>query len=487
MKEKILWIVVFGAVLLLAELVVRTMQNTSKQVSAAPADLVEVDASLAAEHLGQAIQFKTISHQDRTQLDAEEFLGLHSFLVQTFPNVHAALKREVIANYSLLYTWPGKDPSLKPILLMAHLDVVPIEPGTEGDWSYAPFEGRIAEGFIWGRGAMDDKHGVLAILEAVELLLDQGFQPERTIYLAFGHDEEVGGKEGAAAISALLKSRNVHLEWVLDEGGAIIHDVFPGISEPTAMIGIAEKGKVGLELIVETDGGHSAQPPEQTTIGILSAAINKIESNPFPYQIKEVTRDTLTYLGPEMPPLMHLVMANLWLFAPLVERQLMKSPSSRAMLHTTTAVTIIEGGVKENVIPSIARAVINFRIMPGESIEQVTNRVREIVDDPRVQIAQLWDFGEPSPVSNVEGPGFVLLQNTLSQILPDVIVTPYLVFNATDSRHYTDIADNIYRFRPWEGTSDDLSRIHGTNERISVDNFAYMIQFYALLITQSAQ
>ncbi len=487
MKKNLVRIMALGLALLLFILLVRTVLFTSKQVSATPADLVEVDAELAAEHLAGSIQYQTISYQDRSQLEAEEFFGLHNYLEQTYPHVHASLERDVVADYSLLYTWTGRDPSLKPILLMSHLDVVPIEPGTEDDWSYAPFEGQIAEGYIWGRGTMDDKHGVLSILEAVENLLQQGFQPQRTIYLAFGHDEEVGGQEGAAAIAALLKSRGVHLEWVVDEGGAIVEGMFPGISEPIAMIGIAEKGKVGLELTVETDGGHSALPPEQTTIGILSAAIHKIETNPFPYQINGATREMLSYLGPELSPQMRLVLANLWLFDPLVKRQLTKSITSKAALHTTTAVTIIEGGVKENVIPSKARAVINFRIVPGESIEYVTNRVGEIVNDPRVQIAQLWDISEPSPVSSEEGPGFVLLQKTISQTSPEAIVAPYLVFGATDSRHYNDIADGVYRFTPWEGTTDDLSRAHGTDERISVENFARMIQFYALLVSNAAQ
>lgn len=371
---------------------------------------------------------------------------------------------------------------------MAHQDVVPVEPGTEGGWEQPPFEGRIAGGYIWGRGAMDDKSGVLGILEAVEMLVVQGFQPTRTVYLAFGHDEEVGGSEGAVKIAELLRSRNVELEYVLDEGLAITDGIVPDIARPVALIGIAEKGFVSLELSVEVEGGHSSMPPPQSAIGILSTAINRLEKNPMPASIEGVEREMFNYLGPEMPFGKRMAIANLWLFKPMVQRTLSASPSTNASIRTTTAATIIEAGLKENVLPSKARAVLNFRILPGDRIEGVAAHVRETINDPRVQINRFGTtFNEPSAISSANSMGFQLIQRTIRGLLPEAVVAPALMLGATDSRHYAKLTNNIYRFSPQRLRPDDVRRFHGTNERISVADYARCVRFYYYLIKDSAQ
>lgn len=485
--EGILLFISLGLALLVSVVLIRTVRLTSKQVQVDPAINVTVDGQEVAEHLAHALQFQTISHQDSAQLEGEEFIGLHEYLEQTFPRVHSTLTKEVVGDYSLIYTWKGRAEGLKPILLTAHMDVVPVESGTEGDWTYPPFEGRITEGYIWGRGAMDDKVAVLGILEAVEMLLKEGSQPQRTIYLAFGHDEEIGGQRGATQITDFLHSSGVDLEYVLDEGLCITDGIVPNISRPVALVGIAEKGYVSIELTVESEGGHSSMPPQHTAVGILSTAIRKLERNQLPVRIEEPTRQMFSNLAPEMPFAMRMVFANFWLFGGLVKSQLAASPATNATIRTTTAATMFEGSVKENILPTKARAVVNFRILSGDSITSVIEHVRQTIDDPRVQIRPLEGIrSEPSSVSDTDSASFEALKRTIRQVFPEVVVAPGLVLGATDCRHYAELSNNIYRFSPiWVGPKD-LDRVHGTNERISIENYEQIVRFYIELIRNSA-
>lgn len=486
--KKIFLVLTFCVVLLASVLLINTLRFTSKQIRIEPIQSVSVDEGGAAQRLAQALRFQTISHQEAGQTKGEEFLALHKYLEQTFPKVHSTLTKELVGEYSLLYTWKGRDEKLKPILLMAHQDVVPVEPETLANWEEPPFEGRITGGYIWGRGAMDDKSDLLGVMEAAEMLLGQGFQPQRTIYLAFGQDEEVGGSAGAAKIADLLGERNVELEYVLDEGLAITDGILPDIGKPVALIGVAEKGTVSIELGVEVESGHSSMPPPQTAIGVLSAAINRLEERQMPSSIEGVQRQLLDYIGPEMPFGKRLVMANLWLFKPLVERKFSESPSTNATIRTTTAATVIEGGLKENVLPSKARAVVNFRILPGESIERVVSHVHEVVNDPRVKVSRFGVIAsEPSLVSNINAEGFQVIQRTIRQLFPEVLVAPALVVGATDSRHFAKLTNNIYRFSPRRIRPEDIKRFHGINERIDVVNYAGCVKFYYHLINSPMQ
>lgn len=442
-------------------------------------------ARARAERLAGAIRFPTVSHQDPEEFDPRAFADLRRYLEQTFPHVHAQLEHERVAGHSLLFRWPGSDPSRRPYLLMAHQDVVPVIPGTETDWDEPPFGGVISGGYIWGRGALDDKFGVVAILDAVESLLAEGFQPSRDVYLAFGHDEELGGVEGATAIAQLLADRGVALEYVLDEGGAVIDGWIPGLDRQVALIGIAEKGYLNLELTVRAAGGHSSAPPPSTAIGILSRAVNRLEAHPFPIDPAYLGMTFREYLAPYMPFEMRILASNLWLFAPL----LASSPQLNAMLRTTTAVTMFNAGVKANVLPIEATAVVNFRILPGETIDSVTEHVIGIIDDPRVSVAALGaSAGNPSPVSDTTSASFATLVRTVHQTLgDDVIVAPYLVFGGTDSKHFAELTHNVYRFNPFVAEADLLERFHGTNERIGVNVYAGVVSFYARLIRASDQ
>jgi carboxypeptidase PM20D1 len=317
------------------------------------------------------------------------------------------------------------------------------------------------------------------------MLLGEGFAPRRTVYLAFGHDEEVGGMNGALAIAETLESRGVEFEYVLDEGG-IITDALPMVEPPVALIGIAEKGFTSLELSVRTEGGHSSMPPPQTAVGILSAAVDRLQKNPFPAGIQGAAADMFDYLMPEMPFGQRFFLANGWLFGPFIERKIAATPDGNAMMRTTTAPTIFHAGVKENVLPSSAKAVVNFRIRPGETVETVIEYVRSTIGDPRIEITPLTFRSDPSPVSDTESESFATLHRTIRQVFPDVIVAPYLVMGGTDSRYFSSLSPNVYRFGPFEITSDDLGRFHATDERLAVEACGDMVRFYVQLLRNSA-
>jgi carboxypeptidase PM20D1 len=412
---------------------------------------------------------------------------MHAYLENAFPEVHSQLERETVRRHSLLYTWRGTDPSLKPILLMGHLDVVPIEPGTEHKWSEAPFSGRVSGGSIWGRGAVDNKSAVVGMLEAVEMLLKEGFRPARTVYLAYGHDEEVGGTQGAKEIAVLLKRRGVELEMVLDEGGVIGDGLLPGVSQPVALVGIAEKGFVSIELTVQQAGGHSSLPPPQSTVGILGAAIARLEENQMPARLEAPTRQLFARISPQFPVAQRAAFANLWLTRPLVMRKLEDNPATNAMVRTTTSATIFEAGEKENVLPIRARAVINFRILPGDSVADVVNHVWRVIDDRRVEVRTAKGFSaEPSAVSSTESEGFRKLEQAVVSTIPDAIVAPYLVVVVTDSRYYADLTSNIFRFQPVRVASGDLERMHGSDERIAVRDYEQAIRVYRQVFLEAA-
>jgi len=483
MIKRIALFVVVLAVLLAAVMIGRASMLESKQPPLQEPVTIALEMQPIVERFSEALTYPTISNQDRSDIDREAFLGFHAFLERAYPLTHATLARETVNELSLLYRWEGSEPALPPVLLMGHIDVVPVIPGTEEDWQQPPFDGVVAGGQIWGRGAFDDKSSVMAIMEAVEFLLARGHQPRRTIWLAFGHDEEVGGPEGAGAIAASLAARGVdEFAFVMDEGGAIVGGEAMGIDGSVAVIGIAEKGFISLELSVKADGGHSSTPPEHTAIGVLAAAITRLENNQFPSRLDGAVEQMFSYTAPEMGFGARLAVANLWLTRPFVTRLLQGSPQTASMVRTTTAVTMIDAGVKDNVLPIDATAVVNHRILPGETRESVTNRVREVIDDPRVQVRDISSSVDPSPVSDPESPAFALIARTLRQVDadPDLKITPYLVMGGTDAKYYSGRSDNVFRFLPARVGPEGMQLVHGTNERIEIAalNTAvrYMIQ-----------
>ncbi len=473
-------------VVLAAVATARTLGLASHQIQVEPVELIPVDGEAAARRLAGAIQIRTVSHHDRSRMDMATFAALRAYLAQTFPRTHATLQVELVHGASLLFTWAGADPTRRPILLMSHQDVVPVNPGTEGDWVHPPFSGAVASGYVWGRGTMDVKVGVLGVLEGVEALLAAGFVPQRTVMLAFGHDEEVGGTDGAAHIASLLVERGVRPEFVLDEGLVVTEGIVPGVSAPVATVGIAEKGYLSVELTAEALEGHSSMPPRETAVGIIAGAVQALGHAPFPARHGGALAQMFEWLAPEVSFGKRLAFANLWLLGWVVEDIMSRKPSTDATQRTTTAPTMMTGSTQENVLPKRASAVVNFRILPGDTVTGVLDRVTALIDDPRVGITPLGAAIEPSPVSSVSSPGFEALHRSIRETFPDAIVVPAPVVGMTDSRYFAELADDVYRFNPLRVGPEDTRRFHGTNERVAVSNYAEVVQFYAQLIRNAA-
>jgi carboxypeptidase PM20D1 len=487
MVKRVFLALLLVLVALAAAVAVNTWRTPSRQIAVAPAPQLAIDVQAAAKRLAGAIPFRTVSSLDNPAGNDAEFDKLHAYLAEQFPKVHATLKKEVVGQKALLYTWAGSDPAAKPIALMAHQDMVPIAPGTEKAWSVDPFGGAIQDGFVWGRGTLDNKGNLFAQMEAIELLIGQGFKPTQTVYLVMGDDEEVSGLRGALPIAELLKSRGVRLDWVLDEGLLVLDGVLPGLSKPAALIGLAEKGYGTFFLSLDTAPGHSSMPPQHSAIGSMSAALARLEANPMPGGIQGVAAQMFGTLAPEMSGLNRVLLSNLWLTRPLVQGQLEKSPSSNAMLRTTTALTIVRAGNKDNVLPGRAEAAVNFRILPGDSIDSVEKHLKSALGNDAIQVKRYPGNSEPSPVSPTDSTGYRAIEQAVRQTFPDAVVAPGLMTAATDSRHFSLVSDAVYRFSPFRVKAEDLARFHGTNERVSIANYGEMIQFYQQLLRDTQQ
>ncbi len=447
-----------------------------------------IDADRAAARLAAAIRIPTISRDAGVVEDPAAFAALHDFLAESYPLTHAAMRREIVVGHTLMFTLEGADPALKPLMLLAHQDVVPVEEGTEGAWPAPPFSGDIVDGFVVGRGAADDKGSLIAILEATEALFAEGFRPRRTLILGFGHDEETGGL-GAQAMARLLTERDQKPWMVVDEGMAIIED-FPLTGEPVALIGVAEKGYMSVRVTARATGGHSSTPPPDSAAERLSRAIVALRERPFPASLEDGPAPVLLEtLAPRLGLLERVVIANRWAFGALLEAQLAADSASDALLRTTIAPTIVHGGTKENVLPQEMHAIVNLRLHPRDTRESALAWLRESVKDIEgVTIEIEGDANEPSPVSRMDSESYALLASAARAASPPgAAVAPMLVLGGTDSRYFAGVAENVYRFAGWVAARDDLSRIHGDGERMSVDNMGRLSRFYAQLIETGAR
>ena len=477
-----------AAVLFLAVmLAVNTARKSSQQVAVEPAPKLAFDESSAVERLAGAVRIRTISDQNNAQANAAEFLRMHRHLEINFPRLHAALKRETISDFTLLFTWPGTDTNAKPLLLMAHMDVVPVDTATEKLWAQPAFSGAKQDGFVWGRGAWDNKSNLMSQFEAIELLLQAGFKPKQTIYLLLGADEEVNGSRGAGGAAALFKQRGMRFDYVLDEGLVVTEGIIPGIAVPAALVGVVQKGYMTAELAVRfAKGGHSSLPPRESVIGVLAEGIAKIENAPFKAEIGGVPEQMFERLAPEMGFPNRLLMSNLWLFGPMVRAKLMQSDAMRAQLHTTTAPTIFKAGIKDNILPAEAEARINFRIIPGDTSDTVVESLRTKVNDTRIEIKKPAFVFEPTRVSSTSAPGYVAIEKTVRQVFAGAVVAPGLFTARADAGYFDALADNVYLFSPVRVGAADTARFHGVDERISFSNYAEMIRFYHQLLINAA-
>lgn len=466
-------------------LLFNTLNFKSIQLKYEPVAVLKINNS-SIENFSNAIKIKTVSPENEIDFDSLQFQNFSLFLKDTYPMVDSILEKKTFNSFSFLYKWTGSNPSLKPIILMAHLDVVPVIEENISDWKHDPFGGEIINDTIWGRGTIDDKVGVIGIMESVELLLKTDFKPTRTIYLSFGHDEEIGGVNGAESIAKYLKSEHIEAEFVIDEGGSIVQHMIPDIEKDVALIGVAEKGFISLDLSIKMEGGHSSMPEKETAIDALANAIVKLKQNPFPATISPPIEGFIQNLGPEMPFLNRLVFANKTIFESVITGIYEGSASGNALVRTTTAPTIFKSGVKDNIIPQNANATVNFRIIPGETVDTVIERVKQIINDERILIKKGAFISDPSKVSSTSSFGYKTLNKTISEIYPEVLVAPYLVVGGTDSRHLNDISENIYRFSAIKLNKGNIKSFHGLNERLPISDFENSIRFYYQIIKNSA-
>ncbi|MEL7547684.1 MAG: M20 family peptidase [Pseudomonadota bacterium] len=481
-----------GATLLLlvSVVIIRTLNY-----GGAPAEIREIvlpdvpdfDANLAAEHLGEAIRFKTMTVAPGDPRPGQEgpWLDLQAWMEQTYPAFHSAATRETIpGGHSLLFTWQGSETRLDPLLLMAHQDVVPVNIGTEGDWDAPPFSGAIQDGYVYGRGAIDDKGSMVALLEALEALARDGFAPRRTILLMLGHDEEVSGS-GAEAGVALLASRNISPIMALDEGFMAVENN-PLTGGTLAFIGVAEKGYVTFNITAEAQGGHSSTPPRNSSTVRLSRALIALDENQMPADMSyPLVKNLFQSSGADMPFMQRMAFANQWLLGGMLKETLGSVPAANAMIRTTTAPTMLTGSAKENVLAQRATAVVNFRIHPQDTEEDILNHIKEVTKDIEGIEVTVGRTGVRGTGASAVSPMDNLTYSVLYAVAQDssgATAAPGLVLGATDARYANAITDNVYRFMPAMMSLEDLAGFHGTNERLKVENMARMSKGYAQII-----
>lgn len=445
-------------------------------------EYIIIDSLKALDNLSAVLRFPTISHKS-AMLDHEAFGGMLGYIDSAYPNLSQKAEVRKVNEYSRMYTLFGRNPAAKPIILLAHSDVVPIE---GSDWEYPPFSGHRTESHIYGRGTLDDKGSMIGILEAVESLLARNWIPDRSLILCIGHDEEIGGNEGAKAMAEILESEGILAHMVLDEGGTITSGLVPGFDQPVGLIGTGEKGYLNLELMVKIEGGHSSMPERETAIDVLSAALARLSNAGFPSEFTPPIEGFMDHLGPHLPFFEKMAFANRYIFSGVIKKIYEKNAPSRALIQTTVVPTIFRAGIKDNIIPPHAKAIINLRLLPGWDAERCVAYVNKVIDDPRVKIAQndAFDYSKASAPSPTNDEVFHLLSTVVSEHFGDVLPVPYLVLGATDARHFENISKNIYRFMPFRIHAVDVPRIHGINERLEISSFFEGIYFYQQIMLQ---
>jgi carboxypeptidase PM20D1 len=438
----------------------------------------------AVVHMSRAIRAATVSPEDSTRIDTLQFNRFREFMEQSYPLLHRQLQRTIVKGYSYIFKWQGTDSSLRPIILMGHYDVVPVEPSAVKLWTAPPFGGEVRDSIIWGRGSVDDKAAVVSILEAAEALLRKGYKPRRTILLCFGHNEESTGT-GAMAIVDRLQQWKVRADMVVDEGGEITTDKLKDVHRPVAMIGVAEKGYVTFELTVEKPGGHSSKPAKETAVDILARALYRMRQQDMPRVMTPPLREFLTRVsGSSDQFLFKMAINNLWLFKGRIQDNLAATPEGDAMQHTTIVPTILESGVRENVIPTYAKAIVNCRILTGETTKEVQDFISNAIHDDRVKIRIAGDFNtEPSPLTSISSPAFRRIEEAVYRTVDDAIPVPYIMLGATDSRVYRAISDGVVNFTPLK----DTKGFHGIDERLPIADFRRSIQFFTILMEKSGE
>ena len=464
---------------LLAVILLRAAAFVPRDEPQPPAGPVEFDREAAVDALAALVRCKTVSYADHALEDDGEFEKLIALLPELYPHVAETCPMQRLDDRGLLFCWRGRGAG-EPAVLMAHYDVVPVE---EENWAKPPFSALVEDGVMWGRGTLDTKVTMSGILSAAEALISQGFTPEADVYFAFSGGEEVNGK-GAQNIVRWFAERGVVPALVVDEGGAVVQDVFPGVKEPCALIGIAEKGMLNLEYRIASSGGHASAPKPHTPVGRLAMACAKVEANPFPSHLTKPVLEMFDRLGRRSTFLYRIIFANLWCFRPVLDRICKKSGGElNALVRTTVAFTQMRGSKAPNVIPPSASMVANMRLNPEDSVAGAVEYLRSTISDPDIERI-VGDHMEPSPISRTDCEGWRRVANAVSATWPGSVVSPYLMVQCSDSRHYRDLSDRVYRFSAMDLTSEERGTIHGNNERIRVEVIHRAVEFFIRLMRQ---
>lgn len=479
MKKSYGAIAALGAVT--ATALIRPLFFVPKKEEYAPLEKENVNVDRYRKHLSEAIKIETVSYADQELIDWGEFEKFRNFLKEAYPLTNEKLSLEIVGKANLIYLWKGKNPNLDPIALLSHQDVVPISQGTENDWTHPAFSGEDDGEFIWGRGALDMKNHLIAVMEAVETLLEEGFEPERDVYLLFGENEEIVASDnnGATAIMNTLKSRGVHLDSVLDEGGAMLPVNIKGIIENKLLagIGVAEKGYADYEISVKAKGGHSSQSPKHTAVGKLADVIKDIENNQFKAKMSDSVYELFTLIAKNTTYPVRIVGCNLKLLKPILLEVMKLIPPAASFVRTTTGVTMAQGSPSANVLPQKASITANFRMMPGTSIKDVEDHIRKVVRNKDIEV-KLLKGKEPSKFSPTDSRCYKIIEELSLRDNPNIIVAPYLVMGGTDSCFYQPICENIYRFAPFKVSTSLLLTTHATDERLPINCIEDGVAFF---------
>lgn len=471
------WIILAAALLFILALVVRTVQFKPHEQEAVKIEEVAVNEEKIVNDMVAMIQCKTVSHMDESLTDWKEFEKFQALLAERFPLVHEKATLEKIGKTGLLYCIKGKS-SEKPSVCMSHYDVVPIE---EEGWVKPAFEGVVEDGVIWGRGTLDTKGTLLGVMEAAEQLLAEGYVPENDLYFSFSGEEEISGNS-CPDIVDYLAGRNIIPAIVVDEGGAVVENVFPGVPGECALIGIAEKGGVDLKFSMESEGGHASTPPVHTILGQLSQAVVDIEAHPFKRQLSKPVAEMFDTLGRHSTFLYRMIFANLWCFEPVLDMICKKSGGElNAMMRTTVAVTKMEGSKAYNVLPPKASFGINMRLIGTDTMESAIQYLKGVIKNDKIKV-EVVEGMNPSICSDTSCEEWGKLKNAIQQTWPEAIVSPYLMMACSDSRHYCRITDRVYRFSAMHMSKEERAMIHGNNERVPIETLITTVQFYVRLM-----